>query len=71
MPPQSSGLGEIAGDTPVFKPIGDRASLRCRTKPLRIFPGAFYVIVVEREDVVSGRVMANPEKGLLPQIAWL
>src|SRR6202035_3465730 len=62
---------KVAGDSAVFEPIGDRTSLRGRTKPLSILPGALNVIVIEREDRVRGRVVANPEEGVLPQIAWL
>src|SRR5271156_5531873 len=50
LPPQSSCFRKIAGDSPVFEPIGDRASLRGRTEPLSIFPEALNVIVIERED---------------------
>ena len=68
--PQSSRLGKIGGDSPVFKPIRDRASLRGRAKPLSIFSGAFNVIIIERKDRVAGCVVAYPEERFPPQIAW-
>ncbi len=68
-PPGRCRLGEVAGDAAVFKPVGHGASFRRRAKALRIFSGAFDVVVIQGKDGIFRGVGANPEESLLPMIA--